>query len=385
MKKRKSILRRFLFWMILLLVVLGILIAFDAILGSLYRSLTPESGRTVVALLKGNESVKKTGNYIEHPYMFYTSRPNNHAFGFQQTNSFGHRSPEISIEKSPDTLRIMAIGGSTTASFPYVPDPKETWIAQAVRTLEQETGVDIDYINAGLHAANSADLLAHYVFRNRFFKPDIVILHVGGNDSLSLQFPDYNPEYTHYTHGWRNSSLNPRPFERILLKSNFIKILYANWLAKIDLEGELGRELITEHSPEEALGFVQQNEPVGFERNLDFLVKNIIDAGGTPVLFPFVYTRGPKIRTGAYGEYDRSLLLSYEKTLPVMDQIAEEYDLRTIRIPEGAIPDEDFFDFCHVNLHGEAIKAQYVADALKPLVEEWMNRHGGVSHVALIE
>jgi hypothetical protein len=376
MKKGKSVLRRFLFPMILILIVMALLAGFDAILGSFYTFLTPASGREAVALLKGNESVKRTGNYIQHPYMFYTARPNISAFGHEQTNSHGHRSPEVSVSKPPDRLRIMAIGGSTTASYPYVHDPGDTWIAQAARMLEQQTGVHIEYINAGLHAANSADLLAHYVFRNRFFEPDIVVLHLGGNDGLPLHFPDYNPEYTHYTHGWRNSSLNPRPFERQLLKSNIINILYANWLGRIDLEGELGRELITRYSPDKALMYVQQNEPVGFERNLDFLVKNIIDGGGIPVLFPFVYSHGDKMRTGAYREYDESLLLSYEKTIPVMDNIASEYDLRTIRIPDDAISDEDFLDFCHVNLHGETVKAQYVADALKPLVEEWIDHHG---------
>jgi hypothetical protein len=345
-------------------------VGIDAVVGSFYRHLTPQSGREAVASLKGNESVKKTGNYVQHPYLHYTARPHQVTFNIQQTNSYAHRNPEVSVERTPGVVRIMAIGGSTTNSFPYIPDPEKTWIAQAARKLEEETGVRVEYINAGLHAGNSADLLAHWVFRNRFFKPDIVVLHMGGNDGIALQFPDYDPEYTHFTHGWRNTSLAARPFERVLLHSNLIKVFYAHWLADISLEAELGRDLITMHSPANALRYVQENEPAGFERNLDLLVRNILEDGAIPVIFPFVYSRGEKLRSGPYGKYAESLQLSYEKDEVVMAGIAERYHLKTISMPADAIRESDFVDFCHLNLSGETIKAEYVTRAVLPLISE---------------
>ncbi|MDI9383416.1 MAG: SGNH/GDSL hydrolase family protein [Verrucomicrobiota bacterium] len=368
MTKPKKLGRRCLFRLILLVFLIVFAVAIDAVVGSFYRHLTPQSGRDAVASLKGNESVKKTGNYVQHPYLYYTARPHQVAFNIQQTNSYGHRNPEVSVERSPGVVRIMAIGGSTTNSFPYISDPEKTWIAQAARKLEEEAGVRVEYINAGLHAGNSADLLAHWVFRNRFFKPDIVVLHMGGNDGIALQFPDYDPEYTHFTHGWRNTSLAARPFERVLLRSNLIKVFYAHWLADISLEAQLGRDVITIHSPADALRYVQENEPEGFERNLDFLVRNILEDGAIPVLFPFVYSHGAKLRSEPYGKYAEALQLSYEKDAVIIAGIAEKYHLETIDIPADAIQESDFVDFCHLKLGGETIKAEYVTRAVLPLV-----------------
>jgi hypothetical protein len=41
-------------------------------------------------------------------------------------------------------------------------------------------GPGIEVINAGLSSATSAELLAGYIFRHRYLKPDIVIIDVGG-------------------------------------------------------------------------------------------------------------------------------------------------------------------------------------------------------------
>ncbi|MBU4200928.1 MAG: SGNH/GDSL hydrolase family protein [Verrucomicrobia bacterium] len=369
-------LKRVLFRMVLFLLAAGLVVLADYIAGRLYPRLAPASGQAAVASLLGDEEGKQTGYFLQHPYLYYTYRPSYQAFNAVQFNTRGHRSAEVTQLPEPGVLRILAIGGSTTVCFPYVKYFSEAWPARLEAMLRQKTGLGIEVINAGLHDANSADLLLHYLFRNRYLKPDMVVMHVGGNDGVALLFNDYNPEYTHYTHGWRNTSLAPRPWERRLLQSNLIKLGYAWWLRQLSLAANLGRDDIRSLSPEQCLNNARVHEPEGFERNLDLLVRTVLQDKAVPVLFPFVWAPLPVCReAGGYGPYAEALVCGFEKDRPVLKKIGEKYGLTTVWLPTNAIPDSLFVDFCHVNSDGETIKARYLADALIPVIQA-LNQDG---------
>jgi lysophospholipase L1-like esterase len=340
----------------------------------LYERITPASGRRAVASLLGAEA-GDTGYFLQHPYLFYAYRPGYAALGFTQFNSLGYRGHEIAREKNPAVLRILAVGGSTTVSFPYLPDPDDAWPAQLERILAERTGARVEVVNAGLHAATSAEHLAHYVFRDRYLKPDIVVLHVGGNDGLGLHFPGYNPEYTNFIRGWRTTPLAPRPWERALLRSRLVQVAYAYWLRSVSLEAAIGRESLDSVSPGEALKNVESTAPEGFRRNLDLLIRTIAADGAVPVLFPFVNAPLERMRADrAWGRYADSMLLSFRKDRGVVDDLARAHNLTLVDLPEGAIAPASFRDFCHVDLAGERIKAQRVAEALLPLVRRWQEK-----------
>lgn len=363
-------LKRLLFRIVLFLMAAVLLVLADYIAGRLYPRITPLSGQAAVASLLGDEESAQTGYFLPHPYLHYTYRPYYQVFNATQFNARGHRGDEVTRIPEPGVMRILAIGGSTTVSFPYVKDPSEAWPSQLEAMLRQKTGLRIEVINAGLHDANSADLLLHYLFRNRYLKPDIVAMHVGGNDGITLLFNDYNPEYTHYTHGWRNTSLMPRPWERRMLKSNLVKLGYAWWLRHLSLAANLGRDDIRSLTPKECLHNARAHEPEGFTRNLDLLVRAILQDKAVPVMFPFVWAP-PEVckRDGVYGSYAEALICGFEKDRQVMKTISEKYGLTTVLVPTNAIPDALFVDFCHVNIEGEAIKARYMADALTPVIQ----------------
>lgn len=363
---------------VVLLLGLATLLAAEKIAGLLYERITPASGRrAVAALLGGNDA---TGYFVQHPYLFYAYRPGYSAFGFTQFNANGYRGREIPRAKNPDVLRILAVGGSTTVGFPYIPNPEEAWPAQVERLLTERTGARVEVINAGLHAATSAEHLAHYVFRDRYFKPDIVVLHVGGNDGLGLHFPGYNPEYTNFIRGWRTTPLAPRPWERALLRSNLARVAYAHWLREVSLEATIGREVLASVSPADALRNVQAAEPEGFRRNLDLLTRTIAADGAVPVLFPFVHAPLERLRADrTYGGYADSMLLCFQKDRRVVDDLAQAYNLDLVDLPEGSIAPGSFKDFCHVDLAGERIKAQRVAESLTPLVLRWQKQRAGAA------
>lgn len=369
-------LKRLLFGVALFLMAAGLLALVDYGAGRLYPWIAPESGRAAVASLLGDDASKQTGYYLQHPYLHYANRPYYTVFNATQFNARGHRGDEVAQLPEPGFVRILAIGGSTTVSFPYVKYPSETWAAQLETMLREKTGLCVEVINAGLNDANSADLMLHYLFRNRYLKPDIVVMHVGGNDGVALLFDDYNPEYTHYTHGWRNTSLAPRPLERGLLKSNLVKIGYAWWLRRMSLAADLGRDDIRSLTPEQAMRNARVHEPEGLERNLDVLVRTIMQDQAVPVMFPFIWAPLPISRQARYyGPYAEAMICGFEKDCKAMEAIGRKYGLTTVRMPSNAIPDGLFVDFCHVNLEGETIKARYVAETLVPVIAA-LNRDG---------
>jgi len=356
--------KRLFFSALIIIFLAGLFVLLEEAAKRVYPRL-PENGRSAVESLRNKNDTSRTGEYLQHPYLFYVYRP-----GYRgQFNSLGHRNPEVTPVPAPGVLRILCIGGSTTISFPYVPEVTNAWPIKLGERIAQETGIQTEVINAGLNGANSADLLAHYMFRNRYLKPHIVVIHVGGNDGSSLLFPDYNPEYTHYITGWRNTSLAPRPFERALLNNHIARCFYAWWLKDVSIDAEIGRGCIPDITAAECLKNAKKNEPTGFRRNLELIVQNIIQDKAVPVLFQFVPAPVGKFRA-EYKEYTDPLLLGFEKNNAVLEEISKKYDIKLVKLPDGAIPDDLFKDWCHVRTEGDAIKADYLAKSLVPLVQK---------------
>ncbi|HET6675962.1 MAG TPA: GDSL-type esterase/lipase family protein [Nitrospiraceae bacterium] len=301
---------------------------------------------------------------MPHPYMLYANVPNFYGAGFQQTNSRGYRNEEFTIQKDKDTIRILCLGGSTTYMWPYVKNPKDTWVAQLEAKLQAISGKRVQVINAGLNYGTSAETVAAYVFRHRHLEPDMIIYHGGGNDVLPLFFDGYDPEYTHFRdHG---SGLRPRPGERtILSRSNIAKYLYARWLEPV------GTVFYTkpfwEVPPQDAVERVKRTDPEGFRRNVEYLVSQAKQAGSQIVLFGFLQARKENLSKNApaFTGYEEALVIGLQKTYEVMDQVARRYGAAFVIPPQARFKDEWFLDNCHLTVEGEAVKADILFEALK--------------------
>jgi lysophospholipase L1-like esterase len=336
--------------------------------GRLYPRLAPENGRKAVDTLLRPAAAEASGFFVKHPYLFYAFRPGYEAFGRVQFNSRGHRNPETDPQPAPGVLRILCTGGSTTASFPYVRKPEEAWPLRLGAILSERTGRRVEVINAGLHGATSAEMLAHYQFRNRYLGAQIVLMEVGGNDGLALNYPDYSPEYTNFTHGWKSGALVRRPGEGLLLRSDLVKWLYAVWFRNLSLESQIGRDSIKAYSPEACLENARRNEPEGFRRNVDLLVTMARADGATPVLFAFAWAPDEKWRAMRdYGRYRDSMVLGFTKSVAAAKTIAERSGVAWLELPAGALPASVFIDFCHLTADGEEIKARFLAERLLPV------------------
>ncbi|OSI28355.1 SGNH/GDSL hydrolase family protein [Bradyrhizobium canariense] len=304
---------------------------------------------------------------IPHPYLLYTNRPGFSGKGFVQHDEGGYRvvpQPNQAVHLTPK--KILILGGSTTYSYPYVADPAHSWPG----VLQSLLGPGYQIINAGLSSATSAELLADYIFRHRYLKPDIVVFHEGGNDVLAMMFANYNPEYSHLR------APGTRPIagtidKHILARGGWpARLLYAhNWNELTSVFSPMPYDL-SGISPADALTRATNAPTTGFERNLDLLVRTIREDGATPVLFGFVQAREQFIsrnRPDLLGR-EHAWIVGVGRNLAIMERIAKDQRLIYLDPKDFAASDDWFLDNCHLNEAGEAAKAKFVASGIKSLL-----------------
>ena len=128
----------------------------------------------------------------EDAFCAYQPRPGIYAHG-KTVNAHGHMStPEVDFDKPDSTVRILFLGGSSTAGSGFnVPD-SITWPWQTMRRL-QALGHRADFINGAAGGYTTFESYGRLWSRLRFFSPDIVVLNHGWNDSYYINRLDEWP------------------------------------------------------------------------------------------------------------------------------------------------------------------------------------------------
>ena len=103
-------------------------------------------------------------------------------FGPIVINSYGFRSPEISLDKPKGNLRIAFLGSSTTYCA-EVSSNEMTWPHLVWKALHEHwPNVAIDYINAAVPGYTARSDLLTLQERVARFKPDIIVIYEATND-----------------------------------------------------------------------------------------------------------------------------------------------------------------------------------------------------------
>ena len=347
---------------------------------ALYTRITPERGRAIVSLLLGETRVAQPTGIDEEgfavseveprPYYFYVNRPGGKAYGIVQHNGLGHRGPEYSTAPRPGTLRILAIGGSTTYGW-LLKDYRDAWPHQLELLLSARLQHPVEVINAGLPSGLSTEALISYALRDRFLGAQAVIIHMGGNDAGAAFYDDYRSDYSTYR-SMDAGDASARPGERRLLRSFLARTFYAWWLRDgraSSIRTFPDRPL----DPATALTNARNRDPVGYRRNLDLLVRTVIDEGALPILFPFYLAEKEVFRglspSHRFGESTyEALKADLEKNVTITREIAALRSVPFVSLAPGTIPLPDFFDHCHLRPEGERIKAEFLSDQVVGLV-----------------
>ena len=112
---------------------------------------------------------------------------------------------------------------------------------------------------------------------------------------------------------------------------------------------------------------VEANDPSGFRRNLDLLVRTAMEDGARPVLIPFVLAPEAMARK-TLGDSYQAASMAVAKNNTIAREIAAKYRIPVIEISGDMIPPGGYLDHCHLNPSGDQIKAQLVAQALRTVL-----------------
>ena len=113
----------------------------------------------------------------------------------KRCNQYGYRYGGSPKEKG--TFRILCVGGSTTWGD-GVSWGRQSYPAQLEKYLNNN-GYNVNIVNSGVPYYTSAEVLTSLCFRGIYTKPDLVLIHTGGNDMGPLCSPfEYKSDYSHW-------------------------------------------------------------------------------------------------------------------------------------------------------------------------------------------
>jgi len=120
---------------------------------------------------------KYPGRYMESHFTGYKLSPNwdiNHETFKEKINSYGFKSPDITIKKKNGTYRIICIGGSLV----YGRDTGTTWpyfLEQLFDNSKDSLVRDFEVINAGVPGYTSFHTITQFMTKLIDLKPDLII------------------------------------------------------------------------------------------------------------------------------------------------------------------------------------------------------------------
>ena len=109
-----------------------------------------------------------------------------------QLNSLGFRGPEPAPEPAPGTIRVVALGGSSTFCYD-VTDDAHTWPSRLAVLLTQAVGSPVEVVNLGLPGYDAANSKVNYLFTGRALHPHVVVVYHTWNDLKLLRAVDRSP------------------------------------------------------------------------------------------------------------------------------------------------------------------------------------------------
>ena len=341
-------------------VVLGVLSVevCSALLGHLM--FTEEERLAIGDLRTETESPLLVQNCVPHPFSLFMPKPRYAAHGMQQHNSLGFRSSELSAEKG--CCRIVCMGGSTTYSWSEK-DVAYTYPSQLERLLEQSGG-NVDVINAGLPMGTSAEALATLQFRVLPLEPDLVILHLGLNDIHPTLLPDYKADYSHDRNAWTAPRASALRQHNYLLNSATARLLVVMYLRQVGMRQAFEPSyIVPEHwnfakywkSGEE----IAPERFVGFRNNIRSMLA-ICAANDVEVVISRT-----NVQAG-FGAQFPAFEQAYARNLDVIKRCAGEF-ANCLYMETGDLPltDDMFVDACHLTRDGLAVKARAFAEFIQ--------------------
>jgi lysophospholipase L1-like esterase len=364
MQSKKTAYKNIFFTLILAILTLSII----EITGWVLLHTMPDMQHTRQLLLNNEQNIADL-NTTGQPYLLYISAPNFTSDGYKQHNADGYRGSSVPLRREANTIRLLFMGGSTTYGD-GVSNPEDSYPAQVVKILAADPDFSkykIEIMNTGIRYGTSAEALTHYLFKYRYYNPDMVILNPGGNDPMAYGVGHYQPDFSN----WRKTitPVQPlRPYTRFLLQSHTISAIVILLFYPEIPQGNTfvhGGESMPTHwftfSREEYYKDPRMApmEEIAFYRNNTSIAREIKQDGAA--VFFLSYQGNPFAKGD---QHSWRWLYDWEES--ILKRVAEEQQVGFAPFPLDQIPKEHWVDPSHNNAIGYGIKAKYVAEKIKP-------------------
>ena len=299
-------------------------------------------------------------------------------------NSHGLRGEEFPLAKPPGEIRILCIGGSTTAGEEV--REVETYPAQLEEMLRaRNPGVPIRVINAGIPAYEVPDSLRLFELNHYRFDADIVTIYHGINDLYSHrgagadipQRSNYTgrPTMPFYFEGDTAIPWSVPPLEPVLDVLGRNSYLFS-------AAQEIRRTALARIRP--PLAKPDQDGLEAYEREYRALVRAIAGTRAVPlpmtfaISWPGEFDAADRERIAAsFTPWARGARVSLEGARDIIDleneavrRLAREEGWTVSEIAGGVPPDRaHFVDVCHLTIAGNRRIAAILAENIQPLIQ----------------
>lgn len=261
---------------------------------------------------------------------FYALRENEG----REVNSDGFRGSSLSEFKSNNSLRILCLGDSTTFGVGII-ESKDTYCSQLKKLIEEDKGLNVEVINAGVPGYTSFQGLNSLKIKFSNYTPDIVITYFGNNDASSL-FHKMD----------KNINVFPEAFAKTY---NFLEnsIIYKN-LRNVYLDKVYARKY----------KFVNRVSPGDYKKNL-LEIENVTNSwGGKTFFIAPVYFDNEDITK--IKKILKSMHIDKENTI----YLESYFNLTKYTL------EELFFDDCHPTIKGHKLIAKAIFEKIEPELDK---------------
>lgn len=368
------------FWFTLVLIGLAILLPFLLLEAGIrltqpYVDLLALTGRKIGA------NPMREWAYVD-AFSAYRGKPGQYDEG-KTVNSYGFIStPELTLEKPDNTIRIVFLGGSSTAGTGVNLPDEATWPWQtAVLLQERFPEYNIEFINGALGGYTSFESYGRLWSRIRFFSPDVVVVNHGWNEMYYFDRIDNMP-------AWRTSPdgnwdfdqapapvtlLEPLPIDSVIRFSQ--TLTYLRLALASSAAGEAGARR------DVPLADTYDRRGIDVWRTNLRLLRDTADLLGaelfvmkqpTLIVPDLPPAERERVRYEYHGFDHEAHLDAYQRIYQTIDEeIAPE---RIIDVTPLSGRPELFFDHVHPTADGAAEISRLVADALTPYLQTMRER-----------
>ena len=271
-------------------------------------------------------------------------------------NSHGFIGPEISSEKPETTVRIICMGGSTTAKgYPKL-------MEDFLKKVNPDTIVDYEVLNFGVSSFTTAHSAVNFILNVIDLNPDYVVLHHAWNDYLVRNAADFKNDYSHALKPFQI----PPIYDKYPIRVSVIYRMMKNMISSKPswaylLPAIMKRDYSELKASAKKMQWSNLDELKPYRRNLEAIIDLAIARNIKIVLVTMPHSTDPEVKEAYIAPH-------IDQCNDIMREINEKYSGKIVffdmdKLMTGKM-DSVFNDLGHVNEFGINFKAERIGQVI---------------------